>query len=335
MTAISAISEGFALFDADDRLVLCNDRYRRMYHQIADVLTPRQSFDHIVRTAAARGIFSQKGDALDRFIKRRIAEHRSPQGVPVIQHMANGRWLQSVERRTPDGSVVGTRVDITDLKTAQMALESLNRRYELILNSVADGILGMDTHGVCIFANSAGAAMLGFRPDDLVGAPLHPLIHTEHTDKTAPAWEKCPLMAVAQDGHSRQVEEDIFRHRSGTPLEVAYTAAPLLDDGTVSGAVVVFRDISAQKRAEAELREAKEQAEAGARAKSQFLATISHEIRTPMNGVIGMAGLLLETDLDSQQRRFVTTIRDSARCLVSITERRAGLFKDGSRPARA
>jgi PAS domain S-box-containing protein len=318
MTAISAISEGFALFDAEDRLILCNERYRSMYADVADVLTTGERFETMVRTAAERGAFAQTGTDLERFVERRLAEHRAPTGVPLIQHLADGRWIQSLERPTADGGVVGTRVDITDLKTAQMALERLNRRNELILNSVADGILGIDRRGVCIFVNRSGAFMLGFTPDELVGVPLHPLIHYMRADGSYLPADQSPLIKVARDGLPQLVEEDLFWRKSGEPLEVAYAAAPLVEDGVVSGAVVAFRDISARKRADTELREAKEQAEAGARAKSHFLATISHEIRTPMNGVIGMTGLLLDTNLDSQQRRFAATIRDSADALLAL-----------------
>ncbi|WP_404385634.1 PAS domain S-box protein [Caenispirillum salinarum] len=318
MTAITAISEGFALFDADDRLVLCNQRYRETYRIIADLLEPGVFFENLVWAAAERGAFAQTGQELRRYCERRIAEHRNPTGVPLIQHMADGRWLQSVERRTPDGGVVGTRVDITDLQTARMALERLNRRNELILNSVADGILGVDPRGTCIFVNRSGAAMLGFGADELVGAPLHPLIHYKHADGSFLPRDDSPLVTVARDGRPRGVDEDVFWHKSGTPLDVAYAAAPIMDEGAVSGAVIAFRDISARKQAETELREAKDLAEAGARAKSRFLATISHEIRTPMNGVIGMTGLLLDTDLDSQQRRFAMTIRDSADALLAL-----------------
>ncbi|MCA1940402.1 MAG: PAS domain S-box protein, partial [Caenispirillum bisanense] len=317
-TAIAAISEGFALFDAEDRLVLCNDRYRQMYGGVAHMLEPGVPFPAMVEEAVRLGLFAQTGEDLERWVTRRLAEHRDPSGRPFLQRLADGRWIQSVERRTPDGGVVGTRVDVTDLKTAQAALERLARRNELILNSVADGIFGLDTAGHCIFVNRAGAGLLGFQPAELVGVPLHPLIHYKTADGAYLPPGASPLVAAARDGVARLVEDDVFWKKDGSALDVAYTVAPISDDGAISGAVVAFRDITERKRIDRQLRDAKEQAEAGARAKSQFLATISHEIRTPMNGVIGMTGLLLDTPLDGQQRRFAETIRESADALLAI-----------------
>ena len=117
--AIESISEGFALFDRDDRLVLCNSRYRDLlYPGIADVMEPGTPFETIIRRAAERGLVEEARGRVEEWVAERLASHRAASGLEV-PHRSEGRWIRISERRTTDGGSVAIYTDVTDLQVAR------------------------------------------------------------------------------------------------------------------------------------------------------------------------------------------------------------------------
>jgi adenylate cyclase len=117
--AIESISEGFALFDRDDRLVLCNSRYRDLlYPGIADVLVPGTPFETIIRRAAERGLVAEAEGRVEEWVAERLASHRAASGLEA-PHRNQGRWIRISERRTTDGGAVAVYTDVTDLQVAR------------------------------------------------------------------------------------------------------------------------------------------------------------------------------------------------------------------------
>ena len=113
--ALESISEGFFLYDADDRMVLCNSRYRELYPGMADVYKPGLHFEQMVRTVAERSIVADAVARPQKWVEERIARHRRPSG-PFLQPQRDGRWIQISERKTQDGGTVGVFTDVTELK---------------------------------------------------------------------------------------------------------------------------------------------------------------------------------------------------------------------------
>ena len=122
--AIEAISEGFALYDADDRLVICNHRFKEMYAGVALEIQPGTQYETILRAAAGTGIIPAASDKGDAWVAERLDRHRNPEGA-FEQQRSRGIWLKISERRTADGGIVGVFTDITELKDREFQLGQL------------------------------------------------------------------------------------------------------------------------------------------------------------------------------------------------------------------
>ena len=164
----------------------------------------------------------------------------------------------------------------------------------------------------------AGAVqpMLGFAPGEIgeSGAWWEERIHPEDRQRVISG-----LNAVLESGGRTWSAEYRLRHRQGD-YKVVFDRGYVVrdDDGEPVRMLGSFMDITERRQAEQELERAKEEAESANRAKSDFLANMSHELRTPMNGVIGMTGLLLDTELDPEQREYAETVRLSGENLLAI-----------------
>ncbi len=128
--AIESISEGFSLYDADDKLIVCNSRYRDLFASHADVMQPGTSFETIVRTAVDRGLIEEADGRSDAWVRERLERHQGP-GATHVQHRSDGRWIRVSERKTASGGVVATYTDITELKQHEAELADLVGKLQI------------------------------------------------------------------------------------------------------------------------------------------------------------------------------------------------------------
>ncbi|MCA3359451.1 MAG: PAS-domain containing protein [Roseomonas sp.] len=119
--ALESMSDGFVMFDPDDRLIACNSRYKDFYKISAPFIVPGALFDDIMREGALRGQYPQAKGDIETFVTESKAFHRGNH-PPMERLLPDGRWVLITERRTPDGGVVGIRTDITPLKSAMQDL---------------------------------------------------------------------------------------------------------------------------------------------------------------------------------------------------------------------
>ncbi|MDX1931672.1 MAG: response regulator [Capsulimonadales bacterium] len=233
---------------------------------------------------------------------------------------ANGeyRWFLSraLPIRNAQNQVVrwfGSNTDVTEQRRYQNALEASEARFRTAVRAVG-GILWTNTADGRMLGEQPGwGGFTGQTPEEYQEYGWAKAVHPDDAQPTIDAWNK----AVAE--RRMFVFEHRVRRFDGEYRRFSIRALPIFEpSGEIGEWVGVHTDITDQREAESELRTAKEAAEAAAVAKSEFLATMSHEIRTPMNAVIGMTGLLLDTELNQEQREYAQVIRDSGDALLTI-----------------
>lgn len=127
------------------------------------------------------------------------------------------------------------------------------RQLEMLLESAGEGIYGIDLRGRCIFINSAGAEMLGYTPDEVLGRNMHYLIHHSHPDSALMPVHDCRIFKAFKEGRSCRVEDEVLWRRDGSAFAAEYASYPIRDGEHVVGAVVTFNDITERKQTEAAL----------------------------------------------------------------------------------
>ncbi|HYS04903.1 MAG TPA: response regulator [Candidatus Dormibacteraeota bacterium] len=200
----------------------------------------------------------------------------------------------------------------------ETSLRLSEARHRLLLQSIGEGICGIDVKGRGTFINRAAVELLGFAPEEFLGRRVHDLIHHHRGDGKPYPVEECPSAQAFHNGRPSRSEDEILWRKDGTSFQAEYSVHPVVDDTGVIGAVVCFRDVAERKKLQGDLLRAKEEAEAASRSKSEFVANMSHEVRTPLNGIVGMLELALDTDLSVEQARFLMTARSAADSLMEV-----------------
>ncbi len=142
--AIEALADGFVIFDADERMVLCNSKYRDVYRPIADRLNPGITLEEIARLTAVHCVGLSTEESMEAWVQNRLEHYRNP-GEPIDQHLRDDRWIRVGEYRLPNGWTVGIRTDISELKRRERALrESREKLEEEVAARTADLVAAND-----------------------------------------------------------------------------------------------------------------------------------------------------------------------------------------------
>ncbi|MGY2233702.1 sigma 54-interacting transcriptional regulator [Pseudomonas gingeri] len=174
-----------------------------------------------------------------------------PQLILVLREQSRQRYHrdQADTERTMRGGLIEWR-NIMNL------FQETERDKQLLLSSVGDGIYSIDSEGLATFVNPAGARMLGWAPEEMIGKNIHRIHHHTHADGSHYPVEDCPIYKAVHDGLVHEGRQEVFWRRDGTSFAVEFTSTPVISDSRIVGAVVVFRDITERRTTELQLQNA-------------------------------------------------------------------------------
>jgi two-component system, OmpR family, sensor histidine kinase VicK len=253
----------------------------------------------------------------------RLATTGAAQGTLHLSHR-NGETLviaysnKLIQMSDREPYVLGFGIDITEKVRAEDRLRTLIRQSNSILESVGDGIFGIDLEGKVTVINPAAAQMLGYKPQELLGRTMHHITHHTRADGSPYPIEECPITNSLKNLVTARVSDEVFWRRDGTSIPVDYVARPQIDPGseqgggtgTAVGVVVAFTDVTERQALD--------------RMKDNFISTVSHELRTPLTSLRAALGLICGGALASRPDKM----RQMLDIATANTERLVHLVND-------
>ncbi len=276
-SAIESMSDGFVMWDRNDRLVTCNQQYRQMYHLSADLIRPGAQFGDIVRGGIQRGQYPQATGDMEEFVREITAWHHNNAG-PLERQLPGERWILVTEHQTPDGGVVGIRTDITDLKAALSKLEAANERaqqaveeaqlqnatlrerdralhiqnvlFDAALNNMSQGLLMTDRHHRLIVHNNRFLDLFAIDPEAFsTGLSTHEIFERMQASSQFPV-EVLEGAYLKQYGLAEAQQSGSFVMTGEDGRAIAISQRPIADGGWIA----TYEDVSEQRRAEEHVR---------------------------------------------------------------------------------
>jgi signal transduction histidine kinase/CheY-like chemotaxis protein len=294
--AIASISEGFVLYDEEDRVALFNERYKELHPPIAPIMRVAISFEDMLREAVRRGGIKVAAENVERWVADIVNQHLNP-GPPFESRLADGRWLRISERRMSNGRIVGIHTDITELKRREAELTQQTALLQATLDNIAQGVCVFDAEQRAITWNERFVEMLELPPELRVkGISYHDFVRVlAERGEFGPGSVKESVashlrfieQALGEGGGSGRMER---RRPDGTVIEITVNAMP---DG---GFIKTYTDVTERICAEAERANLLDQFYASQ--KTQAIGTlaggIAHDFNNILGSILGYSHLALE-----------------------------------------
>ena len=328
--AIESMEEGIALFDADDRLVLCNQTFRGVFEDSAAPVVPGATFEAMIREIATNGLVADAQEREEEWVRERLAHHRKPSG-PIKQYLADGRCLQINEYRTAEAGTISIQADITNFERVEAARQVTEEHTRSIVETVIDGIITFDADGTIETFNPAAETIFGYAADEVLGNSFSILIGDAEQREY-----NTLIKRYVDEGDQPDflgIREVMGRRNGGNefPLEIA--VRELRGTWTMHERrksqrykfIATLRDISTRKRLAQQLQQAQKMEAIGTLA-----GGIAHDFNNILSIILGYTSRVLEElrGLEDGIRHMRFTQperRESAPAVATVAEVRENL----------
>jgi signal transduction histidine kinase len=317
MHALDVMADGFALYDANDRIVLYNRKYVDYSPLVADIIMPGAAKEEILRKSTSRGAFVLNGMSQEEYIQWRLERHRNPR-EPIEVQLSDGRWLLITEKRTNDGGIVGTRSDITELKLREIEmlrisqqLHARNLQFDTALTNMVQGLCMFDKDQKLIVVNKRYLDIYGFSADVVKpGITLRELMQYSVSLGNYTAEEAERALAERNDPNQLS-RRSVIKQRLKDGRVIAVMNEPMTDGGTIA----TYQDITETEKNAAMMLLHTQKLEHSNRELADFAYVASHDLQEPLRKIEAFGERLVNkyaSILPEDGKMFVDRMQNAA-----------------------
>jgi PAS domain S-box-containing protein len=318
--ALAAIPEGFAIFDREERLLVYNEAYRRVCGPAGPVLRLGMKAEEIMRIAYEGDHYPEApfgSPGAVEWIESRLFDFRNPTGFSKVFPYGDDRWLRVENFKASDGNTIALRVDVTEMKRTEMALNRQRQEYLSLLQNIPDLVGRFTPEREVLFVNRNYADFFGTTTEAMVGTDLLEHVPEQMREATRQAFLNVqPEAAISS--------KEVLHVRPGQPdTWILWSLLAVFDGTRVSELISVGRDITMQMRQQERIARQSSELQRKNDALNQFTGTVSHDLKAPLRH-IAMFSEMINDDIQSGNLEdlpgYAAQLRQSARRMDRLIE---------------
>lgn len=319
-TALQAIPEGFAIFDRNEGLLVFNDAYRRVCGPVGPSLHIGMTAEEILTAVYEAGNYPLApvgSPEAAEWLESRMHDFRHPTGKALVFPYGDGRWLRVENLKTEDGNTVALRIDVTELKEAELARDRQRLEYYTLVQNIPDFITRISKDFRYTFVNDRYAAFAGFPAEELAGKPFLDFVpENDRGEVTAVLRDLTPdVPIVSRDQYHTMAD--------GSDFWVFWSNMAVFDGTKLVEYITVGRDITELKRQQVRIAQQSAELQRKNEALNQFTGTVSHDLKAPLRHMSMFSEMMSEDvangNLD-ELPTYARHLRQSARRMDQLID---------------